>query len=335
MIDIITMFNIGFSLVVSVILFVIYLLFIKDVPKTLLGMGSCFALLAGLMGLQFQHYGYLAASTEPLDSLFYRFLLFLVPPMFYLFSRETLFPAAQLRWVYLAHLLPIPLVFFVEKNIATPLAFLIGACYCFWLLSVVYRLRSQQKRYRVELFFFGFFAALALVVLIFGFSISYIQTDYFYYFYANGIAVTYMLVTGALIVYPNLLAELNEVVNLGYTNSTLANIDTSASLRRLDQLMLESKIFQNEDLNLSLLSEAMMLSSHQLSELINTNHGMSFSQFIRRHRIDEAKRILASDTTSSILSISMELGFKSQSNFYSAFKEIAGVSPGQFRKDAS
>ena len=44
--------------------------------------------------------------------------------------------------------------------------------------------------------------------------------------------------------------------------------------------------------------------------------------------------MLRTDDKSSVLSISMMTGFKSQSNFYTAFKEVTGESPGEYRKNS-
>jgi len=97
----------------------------------------------------------------------------------------------------------------------------------------------------------------------------------------------------------------------------------------------KDKLYQNEELSLSLLADQLDLSTHQLSELINTQFDVNFPRYIREQRIIEAKRLLIEEPTTSILSISMETGFKSQSNFYTAFKEITGISPGQYRKKKS
>ena len=42
-------------------------------------------------------------------------------------------------------------------------------------------------------------------------------------------------------------------------------------------------------------------------------------------------RLLA-EPSASVLSVGLSVGFTSQSNFYEAFREIAGTTPGQFRK---
>jgi AraC-like DNA-binding protein len=48
--------------------------------------------------------------------------------------------------------------------------------------------------------------------------------------------------------------------------------------------------------------------------------------------VDAAKALLVNAPSQSILSISMDTGFRSQSAFYAAFKEVTGQSPGEFRE---
>jgi AraC-like DNA-binding protein len=88
-----------------------------------------------------------------------------------------------------------------------------------------------------------------------------------------------------------------------------------------------------ENLSLETLAEAVQLSPHQLSELINTEFQQGFSRYIRQHRIDEAKRLLLAEPTASVLSIGLSVGFNSQSNFYAAFREFVGMPPAQYRKN--
>jgi methylphosphotriester-DNA--protein-cysteine methyltransferase len=77
--------------------------------------------------------------------------------------------------------------------------------------------------------------------------------------------------------------------------------------------MTMGKAYQNEGLSLSSLAAEVGLSGHQLSELINSRPGMG-------------------SPSQSILSISMDTGFRLQSAFYAAFKELTGQSPGDFRE---
>lgn len=255
--------------------------------------------------------------------------------MFFFFSRAILFPDARLRVAHLLHLAPIPLAFFAPRELATPLAFSIGTAYCLWITGIVYRLREHRRRFRFELFFFGLFSVLAILILVLGFSSSYIDNAYFYYFYANGIALAFVLVTGALIAFPELLRELHEVVRLNYSNSTLERVDIPAYIEKLEHLMETEKLFQNENLDLSTAAQILGLSSHQLSELINRHYGVGFPKYVRAKRVKEAEKLLVNEPEASVLSIGLEVGFKSQSNFYAAFKECHGQSPGAYRQSAS
>ena len=57
-----------------------------------------------------------------------------------------------------------------------------------------------------------------------------------------------------------------------------------------------------------------------------------FSKYVRDCRVEAAKALLVAAPSQSILSISMDTGFRSQSAFYAAFKEATGQSPGDYRK---
>jgi AraC-like DNA-binding protein len=212
------------------------------------------------------------------------------------------------------------------------LIFVVGTGYALWFAHLIYSLRAQRARFKVEMFFFGFFVVLALLVLSMGILVPYIDNAYFYYFYANSIALAFILIVTAFIIFPELLNDIATVATLSYSTSTLKGIDVDASLAKLEELMRTTRLYQNENLNLAMVAEATGISSHQLSELINVHFGMSFSRYIREQRVAAAKSQLISEPDASILAISLDTGFKSQSNFYAAFKECTGKSPGDYRK---
>lgn len=115
--------------------------------------------------------------------------------------------------------------------------------------------------------------------------------------------------------------------------STLTAIDCDAKLSLLEELMQSDKLFKQSNLDRQTIANELDLSTHQLSELINTKIGMGFSQYLRQQRINAAK--VLSQPNASVLSIGLEVGFSSQSNFYDAFKEIVATTPAKFRKDSS
>lgn len=102
-------------------------------------------------------------------------------------------------------------------------------------------------------------------------------------------------------------------------------------MQKLERLMIEGKAYLNQDLSLPSLAADVGISSHQLSELINTRLGMGFSRYVRERRVEAAKALLVTAPSQSILSVSLDTGFRSQSAFYAAFKEMTGQSPGDYR----
>lgn len=135
-----------------------------------------------------------------------------------------------------------------------------------------------------------------------------------------------------LMISPKVVEDVTEVAKVVYAESTLKNIDEESTLKQLDKLIIEDKLFEQEDLKLSTLADLLGLTTHQLSELVNTRLQKGFSQYIREHRIEAAKKMLIDEPSASVLSIGLSVGFTSQSNFYAAFKAVTGMPPGQYRK---
>jgi AraC-like DNA-binding protein len=113
----------------------------------------------------------------------------------------------------------------------------------------------------------------------------------------------------------------------------LNNLDSNALELKLRQLMEVDKLYTQETLSLSMLAQQMEISTHQLSELINTRFEKSFSQLVREYRVNAAKAMLMDEPQASVLSIGLSTGFNSQSSFYTAFREITGMAPGAYRKN--
>ncbi|RYE00683.1 MAG: AraC family transcriptional regulator, partial [Sphingobacteriales bacterium] len=137
----------------------------------------------------------------------------------------------------------------------------------------------------------------------------------------------------ALGLRPSLATEVSETAqSLSYASSTLNNVNCDAVLSRLTALMEQQRIFVEAGLSLPLLAQQLELSTHQLSELLNSRMGKGFSRFLREARVSAAKTLLVEEPAVSVLAIGLSVGFTSQSTFYDAFREIEGMTPGQFRK---
>lgn len=118
-------------------------------------------------------------------------------------------------------------------------------------------------------------------------------------------------------------------------NSTLPVEETKKYIRKLMYLLEVEKIYKDSDLSIKSVATKLLMSARSLSEIINDELKMSFSEFITEFRIKEAQRILSDPKTrnKSVLDIAYDVGYNSKSAFNRAFKNITGVTPSQFRKN--
>jgi AraC-like DNA-binding protein len=117
-----------------------------------------------------------------------------------------------------------------------------------------------------------------------------------------------------------------------YARSLLARLDADQVLDRLRGLMERERLYLDDTLTMTALAGRLDITAHQLSELLNARLGMSFRRYINGLRVGEAERLLDSDPDMTALAAGLSVGFNSKSAFYSAFREIAGMSPLEYRK---
>jgi AraC-like DNA-binding protein/uncharacterized membrane protein YeaQ/YmgE (transglycosylase-associated protein family) len=291
-------------------------------------------LLAALASLQVAHFAWLDLELAWGNELPYRMMLFIVAPAFYLFARPLLHPeqASEFHPGQALHLLPCLLAITLPAEIALPAAFIVGAGYLGWLARSLYALRTSRAGFRREILLLGGVFAVALGVAILGLLQAQLPGKLFYSLYASAIGLAFLLVQLALGRRPNLSSDVGEIARTAYATSTLGQIDCAATEARLTALMREERLFTDPDLSLAALAERLELSPHQLSELLNARLGKGFSRFLREWRIGAARDMLLAEPSASVLAVGLNVGFSAQSNFYEAFREIEGMTPGQYRK---
>jgi AraC-like DNA-binding protein len=291
-------------------------------------------LLLALGCLQAAHFAWIYLDQPWVSTLPYRMTLFAVAPTFFLFSQPLLRPLdqPQLRPELLWHAAPMLISPLLPSIMTLPLAFIVGAGYLLWLARSLYALRRERDKFTLEMILLGGVFVIALGVSALGLSQAILPDKLFYSIYAISIGMAFFLVQTTLELRPQLSTEISEVVQASYVSSTLTNVDCDIILAKLDKLMQLDQIYVDSELSLSRLSERLGLNFHQLSELINTRLGKGFSRYLREQRVGAAKTMLCVEPSASVLSVGLSVGFTSQSNFYEAFREIEGMTPGQYRK---
>jgi AraC-like DNA-binding protein len=113
--------------------------------------------------------------------------------------------------------------------------------------------------------------------------------------------------------------------------------EIAALKQRLTHLLDNEKVYLNEELSLTELSDKLGVSNKKLSELLNQHLHTSFYTLINDYRINEVKRRLdAGDAEKyTVVSIAYDSGFQSKASFYRIFKQKEGISPSDYRKKVS
>ena len=120
-----------------------------------------------------------------------------------------------------------------------------------------------------------------------------------------------------------------------YAKSGLSEDQLETYKNKLSNLMEQERIYLNPSLTLPKLSSMVHCPINHLSQVINAGFGVSFFDYLNSYRIGEAQKILSDqlDPPPAILTVAFEVGFNSNSAFYSAFKRACGETPAQYRRE--
>ena len=114
---------------------------------------------------------------------------------------------------------------------------------------------------------------------------------------------------------------------------TLDAATVEEAVQRLRYMFQVEKVYRNERMSLDSLAERLGFQPYQLSGIINSRLGKSFTEFVADYRLEEIKKRLADPAeTSTILNIAYDAGFGTKASFNRIFKERTGLTPSEFRK---
>ncbi|MBW1298531.1 helix-turn-helix domain-containing protein [Aquimarina litoralis] len=104
--------------------------------------------------------------------------------------------------------------------------------------------------------------------------------------------------------------------------------------KSLEDLMVNKKIYLNNELTLKDLSRELNTSTNNVSWLLNNIHKCSFYDYINTYRVQEfvTKIQNGEHFTHTILALSLDSGFNSKSTFNKAFKMIKNDTPSNYIK---
>jgi len=117
-------------------------------------------------------------------------------------------------------------------------------------------------------------------------------------------------------------------------NENFKSDNTSKLNEKLLELFENGAIYKNPDLKITQISEMLRTNRTYISKHINTEFSCTFSDFVNRYRIEEAKKLLTDEESRnySLNYVSEKSGFGSMGSFMRVFRDIVGTTPGQFRE---
>ncbi len=134
---------------------------------------------------------------------------------------------------------------------------------------------------------------------------------------------------------PSIDEEDGELVNHITSNAArIQNHHHQSIVKKIDYCMHEHKPYVDAQITVKDFAALLGVPARQLSEVINDQYGMSFSEFINRARVLETQRLMTASGWSekSLLDIALAAGFNSKSSFNLMFKRITQMTPSAYRK---
>ena len=120
-----------------------------------------------------------------------------------------------------------------------------------------------------------------------------------------------------------------------YSGSSLNKDSQQEFFGRLERLMQNDQVYKNSLFTREKMAELLGTNRTYLSQTINEQTGLTFTHYMNKYRIEEARRILADPQDDTpIKAIAADLGFSSVTTFYTLFKAAVQMSPDQYRKHA-
>lgn len=121
-----------------------------------------------------------------------------------------------------------------------------------------------------------------------------------------------------------------------YASNTLTRNEAREIARKVEEIMETEKPYLQTDLKVADLAAMVGISSHKLSQFFSQHKGHTFYDYVNKFRVEEFKRLVKDDKNRSLTLSAMaeKAGFSSRASFFRHFKNIEGISPGEYLKNS-
>jgi AraC-like DNA-binding protein len=131
-------------------------------------------------------------------------------------------------------------------------------------------------------------------------------------------------------------APLQEAIDK-YKKSSLEGEQLAFIFEKVKTTLESQKLYLDNNLTLTQLSESTRIPKHQISQAINSCYSGNFFDLINDYRVDAFKQLAGQPDKKhlSLLGIAQEAGFNSKASFYSVFKKKTGMTPAEYLEKQS
>lgn len=192
-----------------------------------------------------------------------------------------------------------------------------------------YLRRGEQKSYSVRFNWFIRILMLTPVLQILIFFVSPVST------YLDLAVFVLYVITPAIIPEIFFHKDFKGSTGKKYATSSLTRGRITEIFEKVELYIEQNEAYLNKNISLTSLSNDMDLNPTYISQAINEERQISFTDFINQYRIAKAIELINSEAIDSykIEAISEFAGFSSKATFYRAFKKKMGMTPSQMIKD--
>lgn len=208
------------------------------------------------------------------------------------------------------------------------LLYLAGAAAAIWLLAVGFSLAGLVPETRVARS--DDFVSLAIALLAYAVGYMGLRQPEIFRLDTPPASPTPRVVVAA----PNIVPISSERAELRYERSGLRGPEASALKASLLELMDRDRPYRDPELTLPMLAERLDTTPHKLSEVLNSEIGQPFYDFVNGYRVEEVRRRLGSPDAQrfNVLTLALDAGFASKSTFNQVFKKQTGHTPSAYKK---
>lgn len=197
-----------------------------------------------------------------------------------------------------------------------------------YLLPVIQKIKAKESLRKIDVWLLSIYLGVTLIWL------AYTTSAYTSYI-AGALSFTFILyIVILLLVFNNsketaFFQEKEKYKNKEIDQTMLDNIAQKLSV------IVEKELFLNPNFTLEEAAKELKVSKHLLSQYINEILGKSFSNLVKEYRIEKAKKLLETEKNYTIESLGYDSGFNSKSTFFTAFKQVTGLTPAAYQKSFS